>query len=31
MIVTIVMTTSAEMPKGIGCWKAIRKSCTTGC
>jgi len=27
----IRITIAAEIPNGIGCWKAIRKSCTPGC
>jgi hypothetical protein len=27
----IRMTTPAEIPNGIGCWKATRKSCTRRC
>ena len=31
MIVIMVITMMAETPNGMGCWKAIRKSCTGRC
>ena len=31
MMKIMVITMTAEIPNGMGCWNAIRKSCTRGC